>query len=208
MSKTEDFPPNRDFLGLLLPRPAEHKARRGGNYLPDNFFQVLCSFFQVLCNFFYLPDCFSQVLISLAEAAGGLFPKVKYVKVEALGTPIFRGERTGGRPVGGGDAPGCRREVPAGRTKEDRGEDERGPRGQQKSRRGRRKRARGQRKGQREQRKSRQVRAKRSAGRTKESAGRTKETARGQRKGPRGQRKSREAAGIKPIGTPEALIFR
>ena len=45
MSKTEDFPPNRDFLGLLLPRLAEYKARRGGNYLPDSFFQVLCNFF-------------------------------------------------------------------------------------------------------------------------------------------------------------------
>ncbi len=126
MSKTEDFPPNRDFLGFLLPRLAEHKARRGGNYLPDNFFQVLCSFFQVLCSFSHLPDCFSQVLISLAEAAGGMFPKVKYVKVEALGTPIFRGERAGGQPGGERDAPGCRRELPAGRTKEDRGEDERG----------------------------------------------------------------------------------
>ena len=133
MSKTEDFPPNRDFLGLLLPRPAEHKARRGGNYLPDNFFQVLCSFFQVLCNFFYLPDSFSQVLISLAETAGGMFPKVKYVKVEALGTPIVRGERAGGQPGGGGGAPGCRREVPAGRTKEDRGEDERGRGGSKKA---------------------------------------------------------------------------
>ncbi len=117
MSKTEDFPPNRDFLGLLLPRLAEHKARRGDNYLPDSFFQVLCSFF-------YLPDCFSQVLFSFAEAAGGLFPKVKYVKVEALGTPIFRGERAGGQPEGERDALGCRREVPAGRTKEDRRDSE------------------------------------------------------------------------------------
>ena len=80
----------------------------------------------MLCSFSHLPDCFSQVLISLAEAAGGMFPKVKYVKVEALGTPIFRGERAGGQPGGERDAPGCRRELPAGRTKEDRGEDERG----------------------------------------------------------------------------------
>ena len=82
MSKTEDFPPNRDFLGFLLPRPAEHKARRGGNCRPDNFFQVPCSFF-------YLPDNFSQVLINFAEAAGRLFPKVKNVKVEGLGRPDF-----------------------------------------------------------------------------------------------------------------------
>ena len=66
------------------------------------------------------------MLFGFAKAAGGLFPKVKYVKVEALGTPIFRGERAGGQPGGERDAPGCRREVPAGRTKEDRGEDERG----------------------------------------------------------------------------------
>ena len=72
ISKTEEFPPNRGFLGFLLPRWAEYKARRGGNYLPDNFFQVLCSFFQVLCNFFCLPDGFSQVPFSFAKAAGGM----------------------------------------------------------------------------------------------------------------------------------------
>ena len=63
ISKTEDSPPNRGFLGFLLPRWAEKQGRRGGNYLPDNFFQVLCSFFQV-------PDSFFQVLCSFAEAAG------------------------------------------------------------------------------------------------------------------------------------------
>ena len=193
MSKTEDFPPNRDFLGLLLPRPAEHKARRGGNYLPD-------SFFQVLCNFSYLPDRFSQVLISLAEAAGELFPKVKYVKVEALGTPIFRGERAGGQPGGERDAPGCRREVPAGRTKE----------------------AAGAAKEQAREAKESAGTAKRTAGTAKEQAGESEKERgederergkderdrQGQRKRPRGQRKSRWAAGIKPIGAPEALIFR
>ena len=61
---------------------AEKQARRGGNCRPDNFFQVLCSFF-------YLPDNFSQVLFSFAEAAGRLFPKVKNVKVKALGRPDF-----------------------------------------------------------------------------------------------------------------------
>ncbi len=82
ISKTEDSPPNRGFLGFLLPRPAEKQARRGGNCRPDNFFQVPCSFF-------YLPDNFSQVPFSFDEAAGGLFPKVKNVKVEGLGRPDF-----------------------------------------------------------------------------------------------------------------------
>ena len=82
ISKTEDSPPDWGFLGFFLPRPAEKQARRGDNYLPDNFFQVLC-------NFFYLPDNFSEVLFSFAEAAGGLFPKVKNVKVEDLGRSDF-----------------------------------------------------------------------------------------------------------------------
>ena len=82
ISKTEDSPPNRGFLGFFLPRPAEKQARRGGHCRPDNFFQVPCSFF-------YLPDNFSQVPFSFAEAAGGLFPKVKNVKVEGLGRPDF-----------------------------------------------------------------------------------------------------------------------
>lgn len=170
MSQTEDFPPNRDFLGLLLPRPAEHKARRGGNCRPDNFFQVPC-------NFFYLPDCFSQVLISLAKAAGGLFPKVKYVKVEAFGTPIFRGERAGGQPGGGGGAPGCRREVPARRTKEDRGEDERGRGGSKRAGEGGERERGGREKAGGEDEKGPRGGRKRSAGRTKDTAERTKESA-------------------------------
>ena len=82
ISKTEDSPPDWGFLGFFLPRPAEKQARRGGHCRLDNFFQVPCSFF-------YLPDNFSQVLFSFAEAAGGLFPKVKNVKVEGLGRPDF-----------------------------------------------------------------------------------------------------------------------
>ena len=82
ISKTEDSPPDWGFLGFLLPQLAEYKARRGGNCRPDNFFQVPCSFF-------YLPDNFSQVPFSFAEAAGGLFQKVKNVKVEGLGRPDF-----------------------------------------------------------------------------------------------------------------------
>ena len=64
--------------------------------------------------------------------------------------------------------------------------------------------------------------AKRTAGTAKEQAGESEKERgederergkderdrQGQRKRPRGQRKSREAAGIKPIGAPEALIFR
>ena len=40
-----------------------------------------------------MPDSFSQVLFSFTEAAGRLFPEVKNVKVEGLGTLIFPGRQ-------------------------------------------------------------------------------------------------------------------
>ena len=64
---------------------------------------MLCNFFCRLCSFFYLPDNFFQVLCSFAEAAGSLFPKVKNVKVEASECPIFSvryAPQLGGRFIG------------------------------------------------------------------------------------------------------------
>ena len=64
---------------------------------------MLGNFFCRLCSFFYLPDNFFQVLCSFAEAAGSLFPKVKNVKVEASECPIFPvryAPQLGGRFIG------------------------------------------------------------------------------------------------------------